>query len=52
MNKEKDIPRCKEHQLYLYQVGIGIAKNVEIIATCKLGCVEFWDKEEWEKWEK
>jgi len=37
----KEIPRCKEHGLYLYSNGL--TKTDEVIATCKLGCLEFWN---------
>ena len=40
--EKKDIPRCEEHGLYLYFNGE--TKQGQIIATCKLGCCEFWDK--------
>lgn len=43
--KSKEIPRCSEHELYLYYNGI--TKDDKIIATCKLGCCEFLKKEDW-----
>jgi len=42
VEEEKDIPRCEEHGLYLYSNGLN--NKDEVIATCKLGCCEFWDK--------
>lgn len=45
MDKKKSIPRCGEHELYLYYNGL--TKDDKIIATCKLGCVEFWSSGDW-----
>lgn len=45
LSKLKIIPRCEEHELYLYHNGL--TKDNEIIATCKLGCTEFWKEEDW-----
>ena len=42
---KKDIPRCSEHGLYLYRNGT--TNKGEVIATCKLGCCEFWTLKEW-----
>ena len=46
-SKIKKIPRCSEHSLYLYSNGLN--EYGEVIATCKLGCLEFWKEKEFYK---